>query len=113
MSDPYQAIFDVVRSRISNGDIGAAVQDAIREANLSHYALMAAESVRQAASQHERPCVLFRPSITIDGDQWCALYGENLQEGIAGFGDSPADAMNAFDAEYYKKLNTSAPTRNP
>ena len=28
-----------------------------------------------------------------DGDQWCALYGENLQEGVAGFGRTPAEAM--------------------
>ena len=32
-----------------------------------------------------------------DGDQWCALYGENLQEGVAGFGRTPAEAMADFD----------------
>jgi hypothetical protein len=37
-----------------------------------------------------------------DGDQWCALYGEDLQDGCSGFGDSPAQAMEAFDREWYR-----------
>ena len=39
------------------------------------------------------------PNVVIlsrDGDQWCALLGANLQEGHAGFGDSPADALRAL-----------------
>ena len=28
-----------------------------------------------------------------DGNKWCALYGEDLQVGIAGFGDTPFMAM--------------------
>lgn len=31
-----------------------------------------------------------------DGNQWCFLYGPNLQEGIAGFGDSIFDAAWDF-----------------
>jgi hypothetical protein len=34
-----------------------------------------------------------------DGDQWCCLCGPNLQEGIAGFGDTPDLAFAAFLAE--------------
>ena len=34
--------------------------------------------------------------ISLDGDQWCALLGENLQVGVAGFGDSPIDALEAL-----------------
>jgi hypothetical protein len=33
----------------------------------------------------------------MDGNQWCALYGDNLQDGVCGFGDSPAAAMQDFD----------------
>ena len=44
-----------------------------------------------------RPSVLYRPALFPDGDKWCALLGENLMEGVAGFGDTPADAMWAFD----------------
>ena len=52
-----------------------------------------------------RPSVMFRPQISIDGNQWCALYGENLQDGVAGFGDSPALAMEAFDKAFQEKLD--------
>jgi hypothetical protein len=53
------------------------------------------------------PCVLYRPALSVDGNQWCALYGENLQDGVAGFGDSPADAMAAFNKAWHAKLNAA------
>ena len=34
--------------------------------------------------------------ISLDGDKWCALVGENLQEGVAGFGDTPTAAIRAL-----------------
>ena len=52
--DSYQAIYDAVRSRISGGDVGQAVESAIREANLSHHAAMAAEVAREAAAEQCR-----------------------------------------------------------
>ena len=38
--------------------------------------------------------------IAPDGDRWCALAGENLQEGIAGFGETPADALRDFATRF-------------
>lgn len=102
--DSYQAIYDAVRSRINNGDIGSAVESAIRDANMSHYVEHAMSAIHIAAAEYERPSVLFRPKLSIDGDQWCALYGENLQDGVAGFGDSPAKAMYDFDRQFQKEL---------
>jgi hypothetical protein len=78
---------------------------------LSHWAHMAKESIENAASEHMRPSVLFKPRVFIDGNQWCALYGDNLQDGVAGFGDSPADAMWDFDSQWNKKLPAEAPSR--
>ena len=49
-----------------------------------------------------RPFLLYRPTLKRDGNMWCALYGENIQEGIAGFGTSPNAAASAFDAEWFK-----------
>lgn len=43
------------------------------------------------------PSVLYRPALSLDGDQWCALYGDNLQDGVAGFGDTPEAAMCDFN----------------
>jgi len=100
----YQAIYDATRSRLSNGDIGEAVQAALRDANLAHYASVVSEAYMRAAAEQERPSVLFRPKVHIDGNQWCALYGENLQDGVAGFGFSPEQAMHDFDRNWYAKL---------
>jgi hypothetical protein len=72
--------------------------------SVAHFSEMAKAAVDSAASHYERPSVLFRPSLSIDGDQWRALYGDNLQDGVAGFGKSPADAMWDFDRNWAKKL---------
>ena len=103
----YQAIYDAVRSRISGGDIGSAIEAAIRVENLSHYAAMAAECSRGASAEQCRPSVLFKPNLSIDGDRWCALYGEDLQRGVAGFGDSPAEAMWDFDRQWGTKIKST------
>lgn len=116
MSDAYQAIYDATRSRIQGGDIGNAVENAIRDMNLSFYFENAMSAIAQAASCHEEPSAIYRPKIYMDGDQWCALYGDNLQDGVCGFGDSPALAMNDFNKNWYTKsvaLKSAAPTAQP
>ena len=104
MMDSYHAIYDGVRSRIGNADIGQAVQAALRDANLSHYADMASRAVQEAASEAMRPSVLMRPAVYPDGNEWCALYGDDLQRGVAGFGKSPNLAMADFDRAWFAKL---------
>lgn len=106
MSDTYQAAYDAVRSKLGNCDVGAAVNEAI--AQQAQGLSWAIESVKEeylrSASLQQAPHVLMRPAISIDGNKWCALYGDNLQDGVAGFGDSPALAMEDFDANWAKKL---------
>lgn len=48
-----------------------------------------------------------------DGNQWCVLYGENIQDGIVGFGDTRLDAMLEFKKEYdsYVKRTHLYPTK--
>lgn len=108
MTDTYQAVYEAVRSKLSSGNIGDAVQSAMRDANISFYADQASEAIKQVAFEYLRPSVLFRPALSADGNQWCALYGENLQEGVAGFGDTPAAAMYAFDDAW---LNEKLPSK--
>jgi hypothetical protein len=60
-----------------------------------------------AAAELCRPCVIWQPRLSIDGNQWCALYGENLVEGVAGFGDSPEKAMEDFDRNWRQPLRGS------
>ena len=37
-----------------------------------------------------------------DGNAWCALVGENLQCGFAGFGDTPFKALSALGVDLGK-----------
>lgn len=103
MTDTYQPIFDAVRTSLRNTDVGAAIEHAITQANVSHYADMARQAIVQAAAEFERPSVLFRPKLSADGTMWCALLGDDLQSGIAGFGETPAKAMYAFDQAFWKE----------
>jgi hypothetical protein len=70
-----------------------------------HAAQMAGLAVQEAAARYERPSAIFRPRLSIDGNQWCALYGDNVQDGVAGFGDSPASAMWDFDRNWTAALH--------
>ena len=69
-----------------------------------HAVSMAGQRAVEAASQYDLPSVLYRPRLFPDGDMWCALYGENLQDGFAAFGKSPGDAMHQFDMTWHKTL---------
>ena len=101
MSDNYQAVYDAVRSRFhfNSGELIDALR---RQFDISHAVSMVRDSWQVAASEQERPFVLLKPKLFPDGNKWCALYGENLQEGVAGFGDTPADAAAAFDVAWFK-----------
>ena len=50
--------------------------------------------------QSIRPSSIYKPKIFKDGNQWCALYGYNIQDGVAGFGNSPALAYEDFDRNW-------------
>lgn len=50
------------------------------------------------------PSMMLKPKIFIDGNKWCALFGESLQSGVAGFGDSPQAAYDAFDKSWVEML---------
>ena len=71
---------------------------------ICHAAAMVQESWQGAAYEQMRPAVVFKPKLYRDGSQWCALFGDDLQSGVCGFGDSPADAMWDFDKEWNKNL---------
>lgn len=47
------------------------------------------------------------PKLFIDGNKWCALFGANIQDGVAGFGDSPDEAYKDFDLTWTNKLRIS------
>ena len=53
------------------------------------------------------PHVLYKPTLKPDGTEWCALLGDDLMVGVAGFGDTPEAAMKAFD-EAWRNEGTPA-----
>lgn len=67
-----------------------------------------ARDMGAAIAEYVRPSVLMKPRIFIDGNQWCALYGENLQDGVAGFGDSPELAFRDFDKNWETPLKSAS-----
>lgn len=101
MSDSYQAIYNAARQQIGHVDADRALREAF---DISFQKEHLQQEIYAVSHEMQRPSVIYRPSIYIDGNQWCALYGENLQDGVAGFGDSPADAMYAFDQAWNEKL---------
>ncbi len=51
-----------------------------------------------------RPSTIYKPRLFLEGNEWCALYGDNLQDGVAGFGNSPAEAFTSFDKEWVRRI---------
>lgn len=106
MSDSYQAIYDAVRSKISGGNVYETIAEAARQAfDISYVLPHAQQEIYAVSNEMQRPSVLFRPTIQPDGNQWCALYGANLHDGVAGFGSSPDAAMRDFDANWRKTIS--------
>lgn len=101
MSDSYQAIYDAIRSRISGGNVGEVVDRAVREAFDISWPISRIEGLFQGVlSSYDRPSAVFRPRLFLDGNMYCALYGENLMDGCAGFGETADAAMWDFDKNW-------------
>ena len=52
------------------------------------------------------PSSLYRPELFQDGNAWCALLGRDIAVGVTGWGDSPAEAMAAFDVAWTEKAKS-------
>jgi hypothetical protein len=39
-------------------------------------------------------------NLSLDGNQWCVLFGSNLHDGVAGFGNTFNEAVAAFQAQF-------------
>jgi hypothetical protein len=107
MSDSYQAIYDAARSKIQGGSVQDAIENAFRDSEFSHYAQQAFYAWQIEAQEHSKPSVLMKPKLFIDGDMYCALYGENIAEGCAGFGKTPNEAMADFDKKWNLPVRTN------
>ena len=100
----YQAIYDAVRSRIHGFDSSQLIDQIARQFDISSEKERIQDQVMSILEDHRQPSILYRPSLSRDGDQWCALYGNDLQCSVAGFGKSPGKAMHDFDKNWYKTI---------
>lgn len=102
MSD-YQAVYDAIRSRFY-GDFLGTFENAIRNGfDFGHARMMLQEQISATGYEMQRPSAIYRPKLFPDGNMWCALYGEDLVQGVAGFGETPAKAMAAFDEAWHNE----------
>ena len=76
---------------------------------ICHAAEMTKVAMEIAIGHYITPSVIWKPRLSIEGNQWCALYGDNLQDGVAGFGDSPEIAMWDFDKAWSAKMPAPKP----
>jgi hypothetical protein len=60
------------------------------------------------AMQSQPYWMTLNPKLFIDGTNWCALYGENLMEGIAGFGPTPSAALADFEMQMHRPSKENA-----
>lgn len=70
-----------------------------------HAIAMNQETERMAIGDRMYPHVILRAKMYQDGDQWCCLYGDSIQNGVVGFGATPAKAASAFDAVWIHGAN--------
>jgi hypothetical protein len=68
--------------------------------DISNDAYLARMAIVEAAMFVSAAHTRMRPAIYPDGDMWCALYGEDLRNGVAGFGATPAAACADFDKNW-------------
>ncbi len=96
----YQAIYDAVRSKIHMPDLDRLFREAL---DISHPMQMIQQEFMIAAGEMQRPSVVFKPKLFPDGNMWCALFGDDLQNGVAGFGETPSLAMYDFDKNWRER----------
>lgn len=98
-----QEIYDAARSRINPIDGSALERIAHESFDIGHAKAMLQEQIASVGYEMMRPSVLFRPTINLDGNCYCALYGEDLMSGCAGFGETMAEAMTDFDRNWHEQ----------
>lgn len=103
MADNYSAVYDAVRSRFC-GDFLGAFERAVRGGfDFSYQRQHLQQEIYAVSHELQRPSAVYRPALFPDGNMWCALYGEGLMNGVAGFGETPAKAMAAFDEAWHNE----------
>ncbi len=72
--------------------------NSIDSSNLAHQAYV--RILQDRLSNAFEQC---KPRIFPDGNQWCCLYGESIQEGVSGFGETPVKAVSDWENNFYNQ----------
>jgi hypothetical protein len=66
---------------------------------------LAVETMERYCVAHpDSPVAVRRPKLFFKSGTWIALLGDNIEDGIAGFGSSVEGALRAFDLVYRRAL---------
>jgi hypothetical protein len=76
--------------------------------DISADAYLARIAIVEAAAFIAAPHTRMRPRVFPDGTKWCALYGDDLMQGVSGFGDTPEQACTEFDKAWSSGLTPDA-----
>lgn len=79
----------------------------VLNSDISHHAQIVKQEFLNVTFEMQRPFILLKPKLYKDGNSWCCLYGDNIQEGVVGFGDTPDKASIDFDEAFYGKRPTT------
>ena len=69
---------------------------------LPHEFYRTCEEATHSFSAMRAPHVLLKPHFGKCGNQYSFLLGDNLAEGVSGFGDTPAKAATDFDKNFFE-----------
>ena len=75
----------------------------------SNFLIDLSKTLDRAVSALTAPSVLYRPKISMSGDQWRALLGDTSTVGVVGFGKTPAEALAAFDKAFRAQTSVKKP----
>ena len=76
----------------------------IESSQRQHHEVMLQQD-RQFAVMQQAEYNLFsvlKPKLYKDANEWCCLYGDNIQEGISGFGETPHKAILDWNTAWDK-----------
>ena len=86
-------------------DSGLLLNRLAHQADLVHQNILATEIEKAEYNLF----VMLKPKFGIDGNQYYVLYGDNLQEGVVGFGDTLYLAILDFNKKFNEKVLSKKP----
>lgn len=64
------------------------------------------------AISRNTPFVIYGARVFRDGNMWCALLGDNIQEGVCAFAATPDKAVQEFNKVWYQTVAETYPKQS-